>query len=327
MVRYLVRRGAGALVVGVVATLAGYVLASLTLDPAARYAGRKPPVPDDVVVARLAAMGVDPDVPLVVRTWRWFVALVTTGSFGQSSRGDAVTAELAARAGTSLRLLLLGTVLGVALGVAVGAWGAVRRSRWPDRVTTTTSLVLLATPAFVLAIATMAGATALNDAAGRTVLPFVGEYTPGLEGGWWAHAGDRAAHLVLPTLCVALATGAVLSRYQRAAMLDVLSAEHLRTARATGLPYRTAVLRHGLRVALAPMSGFVAYTFGFVLTGAAVTEIAFGWHGMGEYLVQSVVDDDVNAAAGTVAVTAAVVLVAGLVADGLHAALDPRVRA
>ena len=326
MVRFLARRLVGYGLVGVVATLAGYVLASLTLDPAARYAGRTPPVPPDLITARLAEMGVDPQVPLVVRTWRWFVGLVVHGSFGQSTRGEPVVGEIAARAGTSLRLLLLGTLLGVLLGMAIGVWGATHRHRWPDRVSTATSLVLLAVPAFVLAVAAMAGATALNNAVGRTVLPFTGEYTPGLEGGAWVQLADRAAHLVLPTLCVALAGAAVLSLYQRAAMLDVLSADYLRTARATGLPWRAAVLRHGVRVTLAPMSTFVAYSFGLVLTGASITELAFSWHGMGEYLVLGVADRDVNAAAGTVAFTAVLVLGAGLLADVLHAALDPRAR-
>jgi len=74
------------------------------------------------------------------------------------------------------------------------------------------------------------------------------------------------------------------------------------------------------------MSTFVAYSFGLVLTGASITELAFSWHGMGEYLVLGVADRDVNAAAGTVAFTAVLVLGAGLLADVLHAALDPRAR-
>ncbi|OZB88823.1 MAG: hypothetical protein B7X41_06130 [Microbacterium sp. 14-71-5] len=138
--------------------------------------------------------------------------------------------------------------------------------------------------------------------------------------------GDRAAHLLLPTLCLALGTAATWSRYQRAAMLDVLAADHVRTARSMGHTRRSALWRHGVRVALIPMSTFFAYSFGLILTGAAITELAFSWHGMGEYLVRSVVDDDVNAAAGTVLFTAVLVLLSGVLADVLHAALDPRVR-
>lgn len=326
MLRFLARRFAAHALLTAVAAVAGYVLASLTLDPAARFAGRTPAVPKAVVDAQLDAMGVNPDVPLAERTWTWLVGLVTRGDLGLSSRGAPVASEIAARAGTSLRLLLLGTVLGVLLGVVVGVWGAVRQYRWPDRVTGVASYVLLATPPFVLAVVLMTLATRLNRAAGRTVVPFTGEYTPGLAGGFWAQAGDRAAHLLLPTLCLALAGAASFSRYQRSAMLDVLSAEHVRTARALGYTRRAAVLRHGVRVALGPMSAFVAYAFGLVLAGATVTELAFSWHGMGEYLVTSVASEDVNAAAATVLFNAVLVLAAGTLADVLHAALDPRVR-
>ncbi len=326
MLRFLVRRAAGYGALAAVATALGYVLASLTLHPAARYAGRNPPVPSSVVHAELAALGVDPQVPVLVRLWHWCVGLVAHGSLGLSVRGQPVAAEIAARAGTSLRLLLIGSVLGALLGVAVGTWGAARQHRLPDRATTVGSFVLLATPTFVLAVVLMSVAVRLDAVVGRTLVPFTGEYTPGLAGGWPTQLADRAAHLTLPTLCLALGTAATWSRYQRAAMLDVLAADYVRTARSLGHTRRSALWRHGVRVALIPMSTFFAYSFGLMLTGAAVTELAFSWHGMGEYLVQSVADDDVNAAAGTVLFTAVLVLLAGVLADVLHAALDPRVR-
>jgi peptide/nickel transport system permease protein len=327
MLRFLARRFAAHALLTAVAAVAGYVLASMTLDPAARFAGRTPPVPRAVVEAQLATWGADPAVPLPRRTWAWLVGIVTRGDLGLSTRGQPVVSEIAARAGTSLRLLLLGTALGVLLGIAVGLWGAVRQYRWPDRVTSVVSYVLLAMPPFVIAVCLMTIATWLNRVAGSTVIPFTGEYTPGLAGGFWTLAGDRAAHLLLPTLALALAGAASFSRYQRSAALDVLSAEHVRTARALGYTRRQAVLRHGVRVALAPMSTFVAYSFGLVLAGATVTELAFSWHGMGEYLVTSIAQNDVNAAAATVLFNAVLVLVAGTLADVLHAALDPRVRA
>ena len=326
MLRFLARRAVGYGVLATVATALGYVLASLTLHPAARYAGRTPPVPPSVVHAELGALGVDPQVPLPVRLWHWFGGLVTQGSLGLSVRGQPVTAEIAARAGTSLRLLLIGSILGALLGVAVGTWGAARQRRWPDRVSTVGSFVLVATPPFVLAVVLMTLAVRLDQVAGRTLVPFTGEYTPGLAGGWPAVLADRAAHLLLPTLVLALGTSATWSRYQRAAMLDVLAADYVRTARSLGHTRRSALWRHGVRVALIPMSTFFVYSFGLMLTSTAITELAFSWHGMGEYLVRSVADDDVNAAAGTVLFTAVLVLAAGVLADVLHAALDPRVR-
>ncbi|WP_337005302.1 MULTISPECIES: ABC transporter permease [unclassified Microbacterium] len=107
---------------------------------------------------------------------------------------------------------------------------------------------------------------------------------------------------------------------------EVLSSDFIRTARAKGRTRGSAIMRHGVRVALIPMSTFFAYSFGTILTGAAVTEKIFSWHGMGEYLIDSVSNNDINAATGSILFAAILVLIAGTLADVLYAALDPRVR-
>lgn len=130
-------------------------------------------------------------------------------------------------------------------------------------------------------------------------------------------------HLLLPTLAIALGTAAAYSRYQRGTMLDVLGSDFLRTARAKGLRRRTAVLRHGLRTALVPMSTFFAYGFLALFTGAAFTEKVFGWHGMGAWFVDAVGKGDINSVVAVNVFAAVMVLLAGFLADVLHAALDP----
>ena len=109
-------------------------------------------------------------------------------------------------------------------------------------------------------------------------------------------------------------------------MLDVLGADYLRTAAAKGLSQRTALLKHGLRTALIPMSTFFSFGFLGLLTGATFTEKIFGWHGMGEWFINSINDNDVNSVVAVNVFAAVTVLVAGFLADLLHAALDPRVR-
>jgi peptide/nickel transport system permease protein len=116
------------------------------------------------------------------------------------------------------------------------------------------------------------------------------------------------------------------SRYQRNAMLDVLSSDHLRTARAKGLTRRRALLRHGLRTALIPMSTFLSFGILGILTGATFTEKIFGWHGMGSWLIDSVTQNDINAVVAVILFVAVLVLIAGMLADVFLAALDPRVR-
>jgi peptide/nickel transport system permease protein len=131
---------------------------------------------------------------------------------------------------------------------------------------------------------------------------------------------------LLPTISLTVGAVATYSRYQRSAMLDVLSNDFIRTARSKGRTRGSAIMRHGVRVALIPMSTFFAYSFGLILTGASITELVFSWHGMGEYFVQGITNNDINAASGTILFTAILVLIAGTLADLLYAALDPRVR-
>lgn len=309
-----------------IATILGYLLVSSTFQPSARYLGKNPPVPQASIDLQLDKLGVNPDVPLLQRLWEWLTHLVTTGSLGISAGGTQVTADIFERAGTSLRLLVIGTIIGAVIGVALGVWGAVRQYKFSDQFVTYSSFAILATPVFVVAILLMIGATLLNQAAGVNIINFTGEYSPGIQGGFWPELGDRLSHLLLPTITLVIGAVASYSRYQRSAMLDVLSADYIRTARSKGRTRGSALVRHGVRVALIPMSTFFAYSFGLILTGASVTESVFSWHGMGEYLLTSTSNSDVNAAAGTILFTAILVLIAGTLSDVIYAALDPRVR-
>jgi peptide/nickel transport system permease protein len=119
---------------------------------------------------------------------------------------------------------------------------------------------------------------------------------------------------------------AVYSRYQRNSFLDVMGSDFLRTAQAKGLRRRKALVKHGLRTALIPMTTFFAYSFGLLLTGAAFTEKIYGWHGMGEWFIDAIGNNDVNVVAAVIVFSAVLILIAGLIADLLYAALDPRVR-
>ena len=137
---------------------------------------------------------------------------------------------------------------------------------------------------------------------------------------------DRAQHLVLPTLTLALGAIAGYSRYQRNAMLDVLGSDFIRTARAKGLTRRRAMLKHGLRTALIPMATLFAYGFGALVTGATFIEKIFGWHGMGEWLLIGINTQDMNIVVAVTAFVGLVVLLCGLLSDIVYAILDPRVR-
>lgn len=204
--------------------------------------------------------------------------------------------------------------------------GAIRQYRLSDRVVTVVSLLILSTPTFVIANLLILGALDVNSVLGVRLFEYTGETSPDAVGGSWAQFVDRLQHLVLPTLTLALGGIAGFSRYQRNAMLDVLSQDYIRTARAKGLTRRRALFKHGLRTALIPMATLFAYTVAGLVTGAVFVEKIFGWHGMGEWVVQGIATQDTNIIAAITVFTGTVVLLAGLLSDVIYAMLDPRVR-
>jgi peptide/nickel transport system permease protein len=323
--KFVLRRLVNWVVLVVLATSAAYILAGLTLNPRGNYESRNPRPPEHVVDANLDEVNLNDKTPILERYWRWAKGVVH-GDFGRTWDHDSVNGELGRRIGVSTRLLLVASILGSILGVLAGAWGAVRQYRISDHVVSAGSFLILSVPVFVIAITLEIIAVKINQAAGHRVFVYTGEVTPGLQGDFWVHLWDRMKHLLLPSVSLILAEIAIFSRYQRSAMLDVLGADFVRTAQAKGLRRRTALLKHALRTALIPSATLFAYNIGLLFVGATFTEKIFGWHGMGEWLVDSITQSDVNAVAAVACFTAALVLLAGLLSDIFYALLDPRIR-
>ncbi|POM24376.1 Dipeptide transport system permease protein DppB [Actinomadura rubteroloni] len=311
---FLLRRLAGHTVLALVAVSFAYLLAAAALHPCERSA---PPPAASAGTYRGA------DEPLVGRYRAWATG-VLHGDFGRTLDGEPVAGELWRRLWVSARLLLAGTVLGCAGGVLLGVYAAARRDAAPDRLITAGTFLLLAVPVFVLAVLAQLAATELDEATGVRVVAWAGE--PGGTFGALGRTADGLRHLALPTAVVALSQLAVYCRYQRGMTLDVLDADHVRTARAKGLRRRDALLRHGLRAALVPMTTYFAYTAGLALLTGVFTERVFGWHGLGEWVVTAIVRGDVNVVAAANCVAAVAVVLAGLASDAVRCVLDPRVR-
>ncbi|MFC4006458.1 ABC transporter permease [Nonomuraea purpurea] len=327
MAGWLARRLLNYVVLVAVAASLAYLLAATALDPRSNYADRTPKPPPSVVDAQLTALNLNDKTPLLQRYATW-AGGVLHGDFGKSVAGAPVNDDLERRMGVTFRLVILGLVFGSLLGVLVGALAAVNQYGWFDRLSAGLSFVVLAIPVVVLANMLILLATWANEQVfGRQVFLVSGEYTAGLETDLWGYAVDRLQHLILPTISLAVGLIAVFSRYQRNMMLDVLGADFVRTARAKGLSRRQALFKHALRTALIPVATYFAFTFGALLMGATFTEKIFGWHGLGEQLINSVFTNDVNTVAAISLLAAVAVLCASLAADLLHAALDPRVRA
>ena len=323
MTRFLARRALNYLVLLALASFLTFALASLTFRPLDSLEGRNPRPPQSVIDAKSAELNLDE--PVLLRYGHW-VTHAVRGDFGTTVAGQPVSDELWRRIGISLRLVAIGSVFGTFIGVVVGAWGAVRQYRVSDRVVTVLSLVLISTPTIVVANLLILGALPINTALGFNVFEYTGETSSTPVGGGWAQFVDHLQHLVLPTATLALFSIAGFSRYQRNAMLDVLGQDFIRTARAKGLTRRQALIKHGLRTALIPMATLFAYGVGGLVTGAIFVEKIFGWHGMGEWVVQGIATQDTNIVAAITIFVGATILLSGLLSDVVYAALDPRVR-
>lgn len=325
MLSYITKRFFHFLIMVIIASSAGYFIASVALYPRGNYEAANPPIPKESIDAVLNRANVNNEVPFITRYVKW-AGNAVQGDFGEDLEQNKVNEEFSRRVWVSLRLLLLGSILGATIGVIIGVTSAVRQYDLFDRGTSLFAYFILSTPVFLLAVLLKFVGIKFNDSIGSTFFFTQGEYTSGLEGSWWTHFTDRTQHLILPTLSIALGSISFYSRYQRGTMLDVLGSDHLRTARAKGLTKRQALFRHGLRVAISPMATFFAYGFGLLIAGAAFTETIYGWYGMGQWFISSVGKNDINSVSAFVTFTAVLVLFSGFLADIILAILDPRVR-
>ena len=323
MTRFLTRRLLNYVVLLGVVSFLTFALTSLTFNPLDSLLERNPRPPQSVIDAKAAELDLDQPIPIRYANW---VSGAVRGDFGTTVGGQPVSDELWRRIGVSLRLVLIGSVLGTVVGVVVGAWGAIRQYRLSDRVVTVLSLLILSAPTFVIANLLILGALKVNTVLGVQVFEYTGETSPDAIGGTLNRLVDRLQHLILPTFTLALASIAGFSRYQRNAMLDVLGQDFIRTARAKGLTRRQALFKHGLRTALIPMATLFAYSVGGLFTGAVFVEQIFGWHGVGEWVIQGVASQDTNIVVAIVMFFGVVILLAGLLSDVIYAVLDPRVR-
>ncbi|MEV0249897.1 ABC transporter permease [Nocardia sp. NPDC050712] len=323
MTGFLLRRALNYVVLLLLASFLTFALTSLTFRPLDSLEQRSPRPPQSVIDAKAEELHLNDPIPQRYFDW---VKGIPEGDFGKTLAGQPVSQELGRRIGVSLRLLLIGSIVGTVLGVLIGAAGAIRQYKFSDYFTTVFSLLLLSTPIFLLATLLKYGALEVNSLTGEQIFLYTGETSANRIVGFGPQLLDRAQHLVLPTLALAMGAMAGYSRYQRNAMLDVLGSDFIRTARAKGLTRGKALYKHGLRTALIPMATLFAYSIGGLITGATFTEKIFGWHGMGEWLLDSINAQDIYVVVTITAFAGLVVLISGLLSDVVYAILDPRVR-
>lgn len=259
------------------------------------------------------------DKPLIVQYGIW-LGDVLRGDFGTSfKQNTSVNSIIAPRIFPTF--LLVGVALTLALIVAVpfGVYSAIKKYSVPDKLGTFLSFLGFSMPIFWLAlILQLVFAVYLTNWLGTRVFPVSGYSMEGPI--------ELLRHLTLPAVALAVIHTAEFSRFQRGAMLEVLTADYLRTARAKGLKRRAVYLKHALRNALIPTVSIVTVTLGTALGGAIITETVFAWPGIGFLLIDSLYKGDYNVAQALLVIAAALIVFFNLLADVAYALVDPRVR-
>ncbi|WP_439595361.1 ABC transporter permease [Falsiroseomonas sp.] len=274
---------------------------------------------DAAAAARMRAeMGLDLSVPAQLANYMWRLVRLDLGF--SSIYGKPVATVIFERLPATLLLMLAALSFAFFFGLVLGVLAARRVNGWPDTLISTLGLVFYATPSFwfgLMAIVLFSVHLQWLPAGG---FEEIGSGFTGLR-----RTLDIATHLVLPTLTLGLIFLAIYLRIMRASMLEVLSLDFVRTARAKGLDETRVVVRHVLRNALLPMVTLIGLQAGTMLGGSVVVESVFSLPGLGRLAYESVVQRDLNTLLGIVFVSAVLVICVNFVVDLLYARLDPRI--
>ncbi|HXG41998.1 MAG TPA: ABC transporter permease [Dehalococcoidia bacterium] len=266
------------------------------------------------------------DRPLWEQYWDYLSDLAR-GDLGRSFRTRSpVLEDIGERIGPSLELGLLQLAVALLVGVPVGVVAAVRRDTWADYVLRGAATFLLGVPAFVLAVfALLASSRYLGwtppITAYRDLVPFPPFDTPAPEDPW-----ANLQVMALPALIGGLGTGAIVMRFLRSQMLEVLGQDYIRTAWAKGLAEQVVVMRHALRNALLPVVTVAGLVLGTLVAGNVVLEAIFLIPGLGLYAVNGVRQNDYPVVQGMTLLVASFLVFVNLLVDVVYAWLDPRVR-
>jgi peptide/nickel transport system permease protein len=303
MLRFaLLRIGRAVVTIALVVTFA-FVVLRLSGDPAQIILG--PEAPPEAVAAFRKAWGLDD--PIWLQYFRYFSA-IAQGELGRSMRDGRAAIELVAeRIPVTLAITLPALMIKVGIGIPAGIYAALRRGSLADRVVMIISVAGFTIPSFVLGL--------------TLVLVFA------VQLGWLPSGGqDSWRHAIMPIVTLGVGGAAILARFTRSAMLEVLGQPFVRTASAKGLPWRQVITHHALPNAAIPTVTMVGFMVGTLIAGAVVVESVFSWPGVGRLLVVAVANRDLAVVQCILLLVAATMVVSNLSVDFLYGFLDPRLR-
>lgn len=260
------------------------------------------------------ALGLDQ--PVFIRYWAWLLGLLQ-GNFGYTLTGGVPIADLLARRiPATLELAAVALLFSTIIGSILGIVSALRRGSPTDNALTVIGMVGVSIPEFFFGLVAI-----LVFALNLGWLPVGGRSLPQYITFW-----DRLPHLVMPALVLSIMMTAGVMRYARAAMLDALSKDFIKTARSKGLPEWRVNLLHGFRVALTPVVVLVGFRLPALIGGSVIVEQVFQWPGVGSLFVLSVRNQDYPTVMAIGLTSVMTVLIVSVIIDVLTAIIDPRVR-
>lgn len=312
MLRPFLRRLAEMVVVmALVVTIVFVIVRIAPGDPAAMMLGPDA-TPQDIVDLR-ARLGLDQPLPL---QYLRYVTGLLGGDLGQSIFLERPVGQaLLERAEPTFFLSLFALLIACVIALPVGILSAYRRGSAFDQTTTTLAMFAASVPSFWLGLVLM-----------QVFAVKLGWFDPSGYGGPGASLYTRLNHLVLPAFALGIVSSALIARFTRASMLDVLGDDFVRTARAKGMSEIRVVLKHALKNALIPILTVIGLTAALLVSGAIVTETVFGLPGVGSLVVSAVLRRDYPVIQGALLVIAGLYVLINFIIDMLYLAVDPRVR-
>jgi len=311
MAFYVVQRlGLAAVIVAAALAMLFVMIHLVPGDPASIALG--PRATPDMIAEFRTRMGLDRPLPV---QFAMFFANAARGDFGRDVFTNEKVLDLVFRQ-LPYSFALAGAGLGwaIVMGIPLGCFSAIARGSWLDRLTGVLAVSAIAIPSFVIALYAL-----LFFAVELRWFPALGAGEPG-------DLGDQLWHLVLPAFAIGLGWVGYLARLVRASMLEVLGENHIRAARAFGLPEQRIVYRYALKLAVLPTVALLGVGVGRLLSGAVFAEIVFTRPGIGRLVYDGVVSRNFPVVLGAVLVTTLIFVICTLIADLVNAALDPRVR-
>ena len=321
MLKFVIRRILFSIPILVIASLVVFWGIRITFDPTARY--RQSRDAAKLIAEKRKELGLDR--PIIAQWWTWGTKFIRHDWGVSYTTGDKVTSMVSRALGFTLQLIFWGVLISLVVAIFVGVYSAVKQYSVGDLFFTSMSYLGVAMPPFWFALLMIQFTSVWPKThwhLDHPIFYFVGLHSTGQSG----INMDYLRHLVLPVLTLSVQSVAVWSRFQRASMLDVLSADYIRTARAKGLPRRTVILKHGLRNALLPLVSQTAVDAAALFGGLVITEQIFSIPGMGRLFLTALQNGDVNVLLAWMLTGAVFVILFNLLADIVYGFLDPRIR-